>query len=71
MTTKRNRNASAATPLKRAAAAARLNIAVGDLPELGCGWTVGEVLRLRRERPDWLIDARRRFTRAEIGARWR
>ncbi|MFE3797556.1 hypothetical protein KHQ06_33170 [Nocardia tengchongensis] len=61
MSTQRSRMDSAAQPLKRAAAAARLGIAVADLPELGAGWTVGEVWRLRRERPDWLIEARRRF----------
>ncbi|MGW4352803.1 hypothetical protein ACWELJ_12020 [Nocardia sp. NPDC004582] len=62
MNAQRSRMDSATRPLKRAAAAARLEIAVADLPELGGGWTVGEVRRLRRERPDWLDDARRRFT---------
>ncbi|MEU1208432.1 hypothetical protein [Nocardia sp. NPDC005825] len=61
MNAQRSRMDSATRPLKRAAAAARLDIAVTDLPELGGGWTVGEVRRLRRERPDWLDDARRRF----------
>ena len=49
-----------AKPLKRAAAAARLSIEVIDLPDLGRQWTKADVLRLRRERPDWLTVARRR-----------
>lgn len=46
--------------LKRAAAAARLNIEVVDLPDLGRQRTKSDVLRLRRERPGWLTAARRR-----------
>jgi hypothetical protein len=49
-----------AKPLKRAAAAARLNIEIVDLPDLGRQWTKADVLRLRRERPGWLTAARRR-----------
>lgn len=51
--------AYAAKPLKPAAAAARLNIAVADLPDLGRRWTRANVQRLRRERPAWLTAARR------------
>lgn len=47
-----------AKPLGRAAAAARLNIAVGDLPDWGRRWTKADVMRLRRERPGWLSAAR-------------
>jgi hypothetical protein len=50
-----------AKPLKATAAAARLNIDIDDLPDLGRRWTKADVLRLRRQRPDWLTAARRRF----------
>jgi hypothetical protein len=49
-----------AKPLKARAAAARLNVDIDDLPDLGRRWTHVDVLRLRRERPDWLTAARRR-----------
>jgi hypothetical protein len=49
-----------AKPLRSAAAAARLHIAFDDLLDLGRRWTRADVLRLRRERPDWLTAARRR-----------
>jgi hypothetical protein len=49
-----------AKPLKATTAAARLNIAVEDLPDLGRRWTKADVLRLRRQRPGWLTAARRR-----------
>jgi hypothetical protein len=39
-------------------AAARLNIAVADLPRKGA-WTREEVRDLRAERPEWLTQARR------------
>ncbi|MDT5050091.1 MAG: hypothetical protein QOG75_5995 [Mycobacterium sp.] len=47
-------------PLKASAAAARLNVDIDDLPDLGRRWTKSDVLRLRRQRPEWLIAARRR-----------
>jgi hypothetical protein len=53
-------SARAAKPLKRGAAAGRLSIEVVDLPDLGRQWRKADVLRLRRERPGWLIAARRR-----------
>lgn len=49
-----------AKPLKARAAAARLNIDIDDLPDLGRRWIKADVLRLRRERPQWLTAARRR-----------
>jgi hypothetical protein len=45
--------------LKPSKAAARLNIDIADLPDLGRRWTKADVLRLRRERPKWLTAARR------------
>jgi hypothetical protein len=48
-------------PLRPASAAARLSIGYGDLPRLGRPWTGGDVQRLRRERPQWLTDARRAY----------
>jgi hypothetical protein len=42
-------------------AAARLSIAVDDLPDIGRAWTRGDTDTLRRERPEWLIAARRSF----------
>jgi hypothetical protein len=53
-------SARTAKPLKLAAAAARLNIEIVDLPDLGRQWTRADVGRLRRERPVWLTAARRR-----------
>jgi hypothetical protein len=50
-----------AKPLKATAAAARLNIDIDDLPDLGRRWTRADVMRLRRQRPDWLTAARRRY----------
>lgn len=47
--------------LRRKQVAARLNILQDDVPDLGRQWTRKDVLRLRRQRPDWLTDARRRL----------
>ena len=40
-------------------AAARLNIGVGDLPDVGRRLTKAAVLQVRRQRPRWLSAARR------------
>jgi hypothetical protein len=50
-----------AKPLKARAAAARLNIGIDDLPDLGRPWTTADVLGLRGQRPQWLTAARRRY----------
>ena len=49
--------------LRRAAAAARLSVAVCDLPDRP--WTAGDVADVLRARPDWLKDARRRQSAAK------
>ena len=45
--------------LRPSRAAARLNIDIADLPDLGRRWTKADLLRLHRERPEWLTAARR------------
>ena len=54
-----NTRANLDKPLKPSKAAARLSIAVGDLPKLSRPWTRRDVHRLRKERPSWLTAARR------------
>jgi hypothetical protein len=47
--------------LKPRQAAARLNIATRDLPNLGRPWTPADVRALCAEKPAWLTEARRRL----------
>lgn len=47
--------------LKPGQAAARLNIEHKHLPKLDRPWTRGDVLRLRKERPAWLTEARKEY----------
>ena len=51
-------------PLTSEAAAQRLRIAVGDVPDLGHRWTEGDVAETKRSRPDWLAAARQAYSAA-------
>lgn len=57
------KGASLSKPLKPSQAAARLSILYEDLPKLDRPWTRLDVKTLRAEKPDWLVEARRKCGR--------
>lgn len=48
-------------PLSRKQVAGRLSIGIADLPVHDGPWLRQQVTDLRRERPDWLVQARRAY----------